>query len=219
MKHDPAPSAVPPGAAAAEGAADAGIAPAQITGLVLAGGLGRRMSADGQGTDKGLMPFRGRPLAQHAIERLRPQVGELLINANRHAETYRGFGAEVVADALPDFAGPLAGLLGGMAAARTPWVIMVPCDSPFMPDDLVARLAVAARAQRTAVAVARSAGREQPVFLLAATCLHDGLASYLAQGGRRIDAWYRPLPAAVVDFPDEEAFRNINTLADLQALE
>ncbi|MBU6273185.1 MAG: molybdenum cofactor guanylyltransferase [Betaproteobacteria bacterium] len=192
---------------------------AAITGLVLAGGLGRRMSADGQGTDKGLMRFRGRPLAQHAIDRLRPQVGRLLINANRHAEIYRGFGAEVVADALPDFAGPLAGLLGGMAAASTPWVVMVPCDSPFLPEDLVARLAEAARAQNAPVAVARSAGREQPVFLLAATHLREGLARYLVSGGRRIDAWYRPLPAAVVDFADEKAFRNINTLAELQALE
>jgi len=198
---------------------DTRIAPSAITGLVLAGGLGRRMSADGQGTDKGLVAFRGRPLVQHAIERLRPQVAQLLINANRHVEVYRGFGAEVVGDALPDFAGPLAGLLAGMAAARTPWVVMVPCDSPFVPADLVARLADAAAACGAPVAVARSAGREQPVFLLAATHLRDGLADYLAQGRRRIDAWYQPLSAAVVDFPDETAFRNINTLADLQALE
>jgi hypothetical protein len=124
-----------------------------------------------------------------------------------------------VGDALPDFAGPLAGLLAGMTAARTPWVVMVPCDSPFVPADLVARLAAAAAACGAPVAVARSAGREQPVFLLAATHLRDGLADYLAQGRRRIDAWYQPLSAAVVDFPDETAFRNINTLAELQALE
>jgi molybdopterin-guanine dinucleotide biosynthesis protein A len=216
MSAEQAPAAWPP---AVPTGPDQHPAPSAITGVVLAGGLGRRMSADGQGTDKGLVAFRGRPLVQHAIERLRPQVARLLINANRHAEVYRGFGAEVVGDALPDFAGPLAGLLAGMAAAGTPWVVTVPCDSPFVPADLVARLATAAAACGAPVAVARSDGREQPVFLLAATHLRGGLADYLAQGRRRIDGWYQPLSAAVVDFPDATAFRNINTLAELQALE
>ena len=190
-----------------------------ITGVVLAGGLGRRMSEDGQGVDKGLQPFRGKPLVQHAIERLAPQVGTILLNANQNLEAYRAFGWPVVTDALTGFAGPLAGLASAMLAARTRWVATVPCDSPLFPDDLVARLAGAADRADARVAVVQTASGAQPVFLLAQTSLVPGLQAFLAAGRRKIDAWYGPLAPAVVNFEDDAAFQNINTRDDLRSLE
>ena len=190
-----------------------------ITGVVLAGGLGRRMSEDGQGVDKGLQPFRGKPLVQHAIERLAPQVGTILLNANQNLEAYRAFGWPVVTDALTGFAGPLAGLASAMLAARTRWVATVPCDSPLFPDDLVARLAGAADRADAKVAVVQTASGAQPVFLLAQTSLVPGLQAFLAAGRRKIDAWYGPLAPAVVNFEDDAAFQNINTRDDLRSLE
>ena len=195
------------------------IARDDITGVVLAGGLGRRMSDDGQGVDKGLQPFRGKPLVQHAIERLAPQVGTILLNANQNLETYRGFGWPVITDSLTGFAGPLAGLASAMQAARTPWVVTVPCDSPLFPDDLVARLAGAADTADARVAVVHTASGAQPVFLLARTSLAPELQAFLATGRRKIDAWYGPLSPAVVTFDDEAAFHNINTRDDLRSLE
>ena len=113
---------------------------ALVTGLVLAGGLGRRMSADGAGVDKGLALLGGRPMVAHVIDRLAPQVGTLLINANRNADRYAAFAHPVIPDAIEGYAGPLAGLHAGMRAAATPWIVTAPCDSPFLPEDLVARL-------------------------------------------------------------------------------
>ena len=195
------------------------IARDDVTGVVLAGGLGRRMSDDGQGVDKGLQLFRGKPLVQHAIERLAPQVGTILLNANQHLEAYRVFGWPVVTDALAGFAGPLAGLASAMQAARTPWVLTVPCDSPLFPDDLVARLAAAAGLAGARVAVARTASGAQPVFLLAQVSLAPDLHAFLSAGRRKIDAWYEPLSPAIVEFADEQAFRNINTRDELRSLE
>ena len=195
------------------------IARDDITGVVLAGGLGRRMSDDGQGVDKGLQPFRGKPLVQHAIERLAPQVGTILLNANQNLDAYRGFGWPVITDSLTGFAGPLAGLASAMQAARTPWVVTVPCDSPLFPDDLVARLAGAADRADARVAVVQTASGAQPVFLLAQTSLVPGLQAFLAAGRRKIDAWYGPLSPAVVNFEDDAAFQNINTRDDLRSLE
>ncbi|HPU52919.1 MAG TPA: molybdenum cofactor guanylyltransferase MobA [Burkholderiaceae bacterium] len=195
------------------------IAREDITGVVLAGGLGRRMSEDSQGVDKGLQLFRGRPMVAHAIDRLAPQVGTILVNANQNLETYRAFGWPVIPDALGGFAGPLAGLASAMQAARTPWVLTVPCDSPLFPADLAARLAGAADAAGTRVAVVRTTSGDQPVFLLAHTALASDLQAFLAAGRRKIDAWYGPLSPAVVDFADESAFRNINTRDELRSLE
>jgi molybdopterin-guanine dinucleotide biosynthesis protein A len=187
---------------------------AAITGVVLAGGLGRRMSADGAGIDKGLVAFRGRPMAAHVIERLAPQVGALAINANRNLEAWRAFGLPVFGDAIEGFAGPLAGLHAAMAHATTPWLVTAPCDSPFLPADLVERLAGAAVAARARVAVARTGAQPHPVFALVDRALADDLAAFLATGRRRIDAWYAPLPVVEVGF-DEAAFRNLNTADDL----
>ncbi|MBP8308509.1 MAG: molybdenum cofactor guanylyltransferase [Burkholderiaceae bacterium] len=195
------------------------IARDDITGVVLAGGLGRRMSDDGQGVDKGLQPFRGKPLVLHAIERLEPQVATILLNANQNLDAYRTFGWPVVTDELAGFAGPLAGLASAMQAARTPWVVTVPCDSPLFPDDLVARLAGAADGAGARLAVARTASGAQPVFLLAHVSLAPDLHAFLTAGRRKIDAWYAPLAPAIVDFADESAFRNINTRDELKSLE
>lgn len=192
----------------------------QITGLVLAGGLGRRMSADGAGVDKGLAMLRGKAMVAHVIERLAPQVGEIVINANRNAERYAAFGHRVVPDAIEGYAGPLAGLHAGMRAATTPWIVTAPCDSPFLPDDLVVRLWSALQAADggpAQVAVARTGGDQpHPVFALVDRSLLADLEAFLATGRRKIDAWYAPLRVVEVDFPDEQAFRNINTQEELR---
>jgi molybdopterin-guanine dinucleotide biosynthesis protein A len=183
----------------------------KITGIVLAGGLGRRMG----GVDKGLQPFRGRPLAQWAIERLAPQVDELLINANQNASAYARFGYRVVPDEVGGFAGPLAGLHAGLKGARGALVATVPCDSPFLPADLVARLR-AALAERD-VAVAKTGAQPHPVFALVRRGVLPHLEAYLARGGRKIDDWYATLRVVEVAFDDAaDAFRNLNTLQELE---
>lgn len=190
-----------------------------IAGVVLAGGLGRRMSGDGRGEDKGLRAFAGQPLAAHAIARLAPQVGALAINANRNLEAWRSYGLPVIPDRLAGFAGPLAGLHAAMTWADTPWIATVPCDSPMLPVDLVARLAQAVAAADAQVAVARTGSRAHPVFALVQRALAADLERFLASGRRRIDAWYAPLRVAEVLFEDERAFVNINTPDDLRRLE
>jgi molybdenum cofactor guanylyltransferase len=190
------------------------ISRADITGIVLAGGQGRRMGS----VDKGFVELDGRPLVAHVIERLAPQVATLVINANRNAGRYAVFGYPVVADAIGGFAGPLAGLHAGLAAATTPFVATSPCDSPFLPADLVARLSGAFDAQPIDIAVARTFAQPHPVFALARRSLLPHLAQFLGAGGRKIDAWYASLPIAEVAFDDEaDAFRNINTPAELAA--
>lgn len=189
--------------------------PAEITGLVLAGGRGRRMG----GVDKGLVAFRGRPLVEHALERLQPQVGELLISANQNRDAYARYGHPVLGDALPGHLGPLAGLHAGLMRAATPLLVAVPCDSPHFPLDLVARLAAAMEQADAPLAVARTGGRDQPVFMLCRRGLLAGLAAFLEAGGRKIDAWYAALAPARVDFDDvPDAFANANTLDELRAL-
>jgi len=192
---------------------------AGITGIVLAGGLGRRMSADGAGVDKGLQDLGGRPMVAHVIERLAPQVAAILINANRNIAAYRSFGYPVIPDVIAGFAGPLAGLHAGMIAAATRWVVTAPCDSPYLPLDLVARLLAAAEAGGATIAVVRSGERLQPVFALVERSLTASLADYLARGNRKIDLWYKEHAALEVAFPDPAAFRNINTRQELARYE
>jgi molybdopterin-guanine dinucleotide biosynthesis protein A len=202
---------------------DAALAPRDITGLVLAGGRGSRMG----GVDKGLQPFGGTPLARHALARLRPQVGALAVNANRHLDQYLFMGEPVWPDADTLFAGPLAGLLAGLTRSRTPWLATVPCDSPRFPRDLVRRLAEAAIASDTPIAMAASsAGRGpviEPVFCLVHTDLRDDLAEALAGGVRALREWagHHSPALAVFDQPgdDPQAFANANTLEELAALE
>lgn len=192
-----------------------------VTGIVLAGGLGRRMSDDGRGVDKGLQPFRGRPMIAHVLERFAPQVGALIVNANRNLERYRAFGWPVAPDTIEGFAGPLAGLHTGMSQARSAWVATVPCDSPFLPLDLVARLASAIDAsgavgERAQLAVAHTGAQAHPVFALVERTLLADLERFLAEGRRKIDAWYAPLRVVEVDFDDAAAFRNLNTMQELK---
>jgi molybdopterin-guanine dinucleotide biosynthesis protein A len=190
-----------------------------ITGLILAGGRGSRMG----GVDKGLQNHRGMPLALHALLRLQPQVGELLINANRNLAAYESFGVPVWPDVLADYPGPLAGFLAGMEHAATPWLVSVPCDTPDFPDDLVARLADAA-AQADAqiampVTVEDGERRTQPVFCLMQTALLESLVAYTKAGGRKIDQWTAMHRTVEVPFDDARAFFNANTLAELQQLQ
>jgi molybdenum cofactor guanylyltransferase len=188
----------------------------EVTGVVLAGGQGSRMG----GIDKGLQPFRGKPLVAHAIERLAPQVDELLVNANRNPQAYERFGYPVIADEIEGFAGPLAGFERGLAHARGEFVVTIPCDSPFLPGDLVARLKEALLTREASLAVAKTGGRAQPVFSLMRRSVHDSLREFLASGQRKIDRWYAALAVVEVPFDDEaDAFLNINTLGELSGLE
>lgn len=195
-----------------------------ITGLILAGGRGSRMG----GVDKGLQNFNGMALALHTMLRLQPQVGEVMINANRNLAAYESFGVPVWPDVLPDYAGPLAGFLTGLERCETPWLVTVPCDTPLFPHDLVARLAAVAREQKAEIAMA--AGREedgqlrtQPVFCLLRVELLESLVRFTHDGGRKIDAWTARHRTATVPFDapgdDPRAFCNANTLAQLHQLE
>jgi molybdopterin-guanine dinucleotide biosynthesis protein A len=188
----------------------------EVSGVVLAGGQGSRMG----GVDKGLQPFQGKPMVAHVIERLEPQVQELLVNANRNPEAYAGFGHRVIADEIEGFAGPLAGFERGLAHARGALVVTVPCDSPFLPPDLVARLRAALDADDAQIAVARTGGQAHPVFCLMRREVHGSLRAFLASGQRKIDRWYSELRVAEVPFDDvADAFLNINTREELASLE
>ena len=187
-----------------------------VTGIVLAGGQGRRMG----GVDKGLVLLDGRPMAAHVLARLAPQVGEVLVNANQNLDTYARFGHRVIPDTIGGFAGPLAGLQRGLAEAGHDLVATVPCDSPFLPHDLIARLLAAMRQHGAEVAVARTGDQPHPVFCLCRKSVLPGLTAFLANGGRKIDAWYSTLKVTEVPFDDEAAaFSNINTERELNALE
>ncbi len=188
--------------------------PEQITGLVLAGGLGRRMG----GVDKGLSRLDDEPLVAHIIRRLAPQVGPLIINANQNQSIYAGFGHPVVGDRIEGYAGPLAGLEAGLAACTTPYLVTAPCDSPFLPADLVSRLAETLAAHKASIAVARTGGQLHPVFSLIRTDELPELQAFINAGGRRMEAWLKRLcwvPCPFDDCPD--AFANINTPDELRA--
>ena len=196
----------------------------QITGIVLAGGRGSRMG----GVDKGLQLFNGRPLIEHALQRLQAQVGALLINANRNLDVYTSWGTPVLADDLADFAGPLAGFLVGLAHCQTPYLATVPCDTPRYPLDLVARLAVALERENADIAMASSPDEtgklcHQPVFCLLKRELLTSLQVFTEAGGRKIGAWAAQHKLVRVPFnlahDDVAAFYNANTLADLKQLE
>jgi molybdopterin-guanine dinucleotide biosynthesis protein A len=185
-----------------------------VTGLVLAGGMGRRMG----GVDKGLVLLDGRPMVAHVIERLTRQVGAIVINANQNVEQYAALGYPVVSDSIGGFAGPLAGLHAGLLAAQTPYVATAPCDSPFLPLDLVSRLAAGLASAQAQLAVAHTFAQPHPVFALVSREVLPHLSAFLDGGGRKIDAWYATLRVVPVQFDDaEDAFRNINTPDELAA--
>ncbi|HRO35901.1 molybdenum cofactor guanylyltransferase MobA [Thauera sp.] len=184
----------------------------RITGVLLAGGQGSRMG----GVDKGLVELAGQPMAAHALARLAPQVDELIINANQNLAAWEAFGHPVFGDDIGAFAGPLAGLHAALVRARHPLVVTAPCDSPFLPADLVERLAAALHANDAQLAVAKTFDQPHPVFCLCRRDLAAHLGAFLASGGRKIDRWYGSLNVVEVGFDDEEAaFRNINTRDEL----
>lgn len=190
--------------------------PATVTGLILSGGAGSRMG----GVDKGLQPFRGRTLVEWVIERLEPQVAEVLISANRNLDRYLAFGHPVLTDRKGGFAGPLAGVHAGLGQARSELLMVAPCDSPLLPADLVQRMVTALERDDAEVAVARTSERAHPVFCLCQVTLLDHLTAFFEGGGRKVEAWYSSLRVTQVDFDDQaDAFRNINTLEELAALE
>ena len=188
----------------------------QVTGVILAGGKARRMG----GVDKGLVSINERPMIAYVIDVLRPQVADVLINANRNHDKYREFERTVIADGDSEFRGPLAGIASGMQAARTPYVAFAPCDSPLLCGDLVQRLYSALSGTGSRIAVAHDGDRLQPVFALLDCDLLDDLTRYLDDGGRKIDRWYGMHGYATADFSDvTESFLNINEPADKRALE
>jgi molybdopterin-guanine dinucleotide biosynthesis protein A len=187
-----------------------------VTGLILAGGKGSRMG----GVDKGLQAFRGKRLVDHVYERFAPQVGGIIINANQNHDDYRSFGVRVVSDAIGGFAGPLAGLHAGLSVSKRPFLASVPCDSPFLPADLVERLFKRLDDAGAELAVAKTGEQPHPVFSLMRRGVLDHLTDFLKGGGRKIDAWYATLNVVEVGFDDEpEAFSNINTREELQTWE
>ena len=190
-----------------------------ITGLILAGGRGSRMG----GVDKGLQNHHGVPLAMHALMRLSPQVGEIMINANRNLGAYESMGVPVWPDTLSDYAGPLAGFLTGLERCETPWLVTVPCDSPLFPTDLVARLAQALEAADAEVAMAATMEdgvlQVQPVFCLMKSEVLESLVRFTQSGQRKIDRWTASLRCVEVAFDDSEAFTNANTPDELKALQ
>ena len=188
-----------------------------ITGVVLAGGRATRWD----GRDKGLIQVSGRPMISHVLDALAPQVERIIINANRNLDEYRAFGLPVVTDASRDFLGPLAGIASGMAAARTEWVAITPCDSPLLAADCVGRLVSACEDdERTDIAVAHDGDRIQPVFALIRRALLDDLDAFLESGGRKIDRWYGQQRMQLVDFSDNpDNFLNINQREDRDMLE
>jgi len=185
-----------------------------VSGVILAGGQGRRMGR----IDKGLQTFRGRALIEWVIERLQPQVAELLINANQNQQRYSAYGYSVISDLVPDYAGPLAGLHSALASASHDLVLTVPCDSPFLPENLVQRMHTALQEAAADVAVAWTGEQAHPVFCLVRRALRPHLDRFLQQGGRKIDAWYADQNVVPVAFDDQQdAFANFNTLAELNA--
>jgi molybdopterin-guanine dinucleotide biosynthesis protein A len=187
-----------------------------VTGVILAGGQGRRMG----GVDKGLKVLRGKPMVAWVLERFAPQVKEVLINANQNLERYAALGHRVIPDEIAGYAGPLAGLHRGLTEAAYALVATVPCDSPFLPSDLIQRLRGAIYNTESDVAVAKTADQPHPVFCLCRKSVLPGLTKFLAGGGRKIDAWYASLKVVEVAFDDNPgAFSNINTEEELLALE
>ena len=195
------------------------ITASHITVLVLAGGRGTRMG----GVDKGLQLLHGKPLVQHVLERLAPQVGTLALNANRSQLHYARFGYPIWHDLESDYPGPLAGLQSGLAHCTTPFLASAPCDAPLIPYDLVAHLAdamaLAGAEAAFAVTVGQDRRQRHPVCSLLRTSAKSSLDTFLAAGERKMERWFATLHCVEVEFPEERAFCNINTGLDLRRLE
>jgi molybdenum cofactor guanylyltransferase len=184
--------------------------PATVAGLILAGGRGSRLG----GEDKGLVCLGRQPLVAHVIERLAPQVQHLMVSANRNLERYALLCPQVIHDELPDYQGPLAGILAGLRVSPLPWVMVVPCDAPHLPGDLVQRLVTAAT-QTSGPVVAAGQNGPEPAFALWPRSLADALARWLASGQRRLQDFQRHCGFTPVPINTPGAFANINTFAEL----
>jgi len=188
----------------------------KITGVILSGGLSRRMG----GQEKALLKLNGKEMILHILERLAPQVNSLIINTNRHIEQYRQFGYPVINDQFGHFDGPLAGIYTAISHVHSPYLLVVPCDSPLITNDLVERLYRALKENSCQMTVAHDGERLQPVFALLDVRLSTSLKHYLESGQRKLDRWYEGNGAVTVDFSDaKEMFFNVNTLEELSALE
>ncbi len=182
----------------------------QITAVILAGGKGSRLG----GQDKGLVSYKNKPLIQHVLDKIEPQVGQIIINANRNQDHYAKFDYPVISDELSDFQGPLAGFLTGMKSCNTEYILTLPCDGPDLPDDLVTRLIneVENKSSDGNIVVAHDGERLQPVHALIPTSLIPSLENFLANGDRKIDLWYAQNSMVTADFSDKpDVFFNINT--------
>ncbi|MBR9728637.1 molybdenum cofactor guanylyltransferase MobA [Shewanella intestini] len=187
----------------------------QIDAVILAGGMARRMG----GNDKGLVELAGKPMVQHTIERLRPQVDHIMINANRHHEQYCQFGFDVFSDQDSGYLGPLAGMITAMDNTEANYLLVVPCDCPLLPTDLLARLKATLEQNNADLAVASDGKREQPVVLLLKPQLRQSMKNFLDAGERKIDIWYAQHKYAVAEFSDQpNAFVNVNTPEQKQQL-
>ncbi len=183
-----------------------------ITGGILAGGQGSRMG----GIDKGWADYEGTPLIEVVLQRLKPQVDTLIINANRSLNQYEALGYPLAQDQTKGYQGPLAGVATLMATAKTPYLLIVPCDGPLFPLNLAHRLRAALEAESTTIAIAADAERYQPTYALLPIRLGDELDAFMADGGRKIMAWYRQYPLSTVRFDQRNAFMNINSLDQLR---
>ncbi|MFG6665784.1 molybdenum cofactor guanylyltransferase MobA [Halomonas sp. HNIBRBA4712] len=190
------------------------IAAEALTGLILAGGEGRRMG----GRDKGLEPFEGLPLFAHASKRLEGRVDDILVSANRHQDAYALFGVRVIEDIESGFHGPLMGLYSALRAATTPWLLMLPCDTPLLPEDLVERMSTDIGDHP--VAIAFDGERDHPTVALVSTALVEDLGAFLARGERKLGHWFARHDPKRIDFSNErEAFINLNSEEEKQRLE
>jgi len=187
-----------------------------ITAVILAGGKGQRL----EGQDKGLVPYKGKTLIKHVIERLQPQVGNMVINANRNQEIYVDYGYPIISDEMSDFQGPLAGFATAMKMVKTDYIVTLPCDGPSLPLDLIQRMLTTLNTFNDAsncVAVAHDGERLQPVHALIPVTLIDSLEKFLANGDRKVDLWYAQHELVLVDFSDQpDAFFNINKKEQLE---
>lgn len=187
-----------------------------ISAVILSGGRATRMG----GLDKGLVKLQGKPLVQHVIERIQPQVDELFINANRELGVYQSFGIPVFKDEQADFIGPLAGFYIGLSQAKHPYLLTVPCDSPYLPMHIAHRLYRDLTELNVDIAVAKSDGETHPVISLCKTSTLPSLISAIQAGERKVSAWQKSLRYTEVTFDDcAEAFTNLNTLQDIARLD
>ena len=187
-----------------------------FTGIILAGGQARRM----EGQDKGLIELAGCPMVQYVLDALTGQVGQIIINANRTRDIYAHYDCPVIADEFEGYYGPLAGMASCMRVIKTPFMVTAPCDSPFVPKDLVERLYLQLIRQDADISVAHSGKRIQPVFVLMKVSLLDSMLDFLQAGERKIDRWFEKHKLAVTDFSDKpDTFININTRDDLSMIE